>query len=293
VLNPWQQFSGWLFDLHAQRWTPIPVSPIPGGTNNLDPITAAFLEGQLVVWGLTKGPPHGAALDVETMRWKPIAEAPINVRVRALAQPIGEKLYVLGGFGPNPPLINARFGPQTDGAVYDLGADEWQKLPDFGVGQRGFYGHVVTRWGDRIVVFDGRGGAILDQGKGGWEPIPATPSDNGGMAACTVANGEMLIWSGRSAAAAAAGKTQACADAAVFDFVTRKWEQVPHSPLAPRYLSYAKAKDRTVTIWGGWDSSARPAKFYRDAATFDLEKRVWQRIADLPGDVPYALHPGW
>ena len=293
VLDPWQQYSGWLFDLHAQRWTPIPVSPIPGTTNNLDPITAAFLENHLVVWGLTKGPPHGAVLDTGTMRWKPIADAPINVRVRALARTTGEKLYVLGGFGPNPPLHNARFGPQNDGAVYDLKLDEWQKLPEFGVGPRGFYGHAIANWRDRVVVFNGRGGAVLDQAKGAWEPIPATPTDNSIMAACTVADDQMLIWSGRSAAADATGETKACADAAAFDFVTRKWEQLPGAPLAPRYLSNAKSSGRTVTIWGGWDSSERPAEFHRDAATFDLEKRLWQRIPDLPGEVPYALHPGW
>jgi hypothetical protein len=113
------------------------------------------------------------------------------------------------------------------------------------------------------------------------------------MPACAAAGDELFIWSGKSAAAEVAGESKLCTEAAVFNFVTRNWERLPESPLPPRSLSFAKCSGRTVTVWGGWDSSGRTAKFYRDAATFDLEKRVWQRIPDLPGEVPDALHPGW
>src|SRR5688572_861906 len=154
VLDPRQQFSGWLFDLHTQRWTPIPISPIPGGTNNLDLITAAFLEERLVIWGLTKGPPHGAALDIETMRWKPIADAPINLRVRALARATGNKLYVWSGFGPGSPLNNGSYGPQNDGAVYDAQLDKWQRLPEPKV-LVGLYGQAAAIRDDKFVVLAG------------------------------------------------------------------------------------------------------------------------------------------
>jgi hypothetical protein len=305
VLDPWQQYSGWLFDLHTQRWTPIPVSPIAGPTNHVDPITVAFLEGRLLVWGLTKGPPHGAALDTEAMRWKPIADAPINLRVRALARAAGDKLYVWSGFGPGSPLNNGGFGPQNDGAVYDATRDQWKRLPE-PKAQIGLYGQAAALRGDRFIVFGGRApggqrpmgavvrsGIIFDPADVSWDLIPDSPFDIAIMPACAAAGDELFIWSGQSAAAEVAGASKLCTEAAVYNFVTRKWERLPEAPLKPRSLSFTKGSGRTVTVWGGWDSSANPAKFHRDAATFDLEKRVWRRIPDLPGDVPYALHPGW
>src|SRR3954466_78350 len=39
VLDPLQQYGGWLFDLHTQKWQVVAPSPIGGPTSFRDPIT--------------------------------------------------------------------------------------------------------------------------------------------------------------------------------------------------------------------------------------------------------------
>ena len=292
-------YGGWLFDLHTQKWTAIPISPIspPGG--NKDPRTCAIVDDKVVVWGITTGPTNGAVLDTKTMKWKPMAEAPVAPRYRAAAGVIGTKLLVWGGYGPlNHP--NPRpSGPLTDGAVYDVARDTWQRMPDPPVPMP-TYGYVSAVWKDRLVLFGGHAGKVVtrsgltyDPAANSWEAMPQSPLDVGVQSACAVNKDKLFLWSGNSMASAAAGRSGHTRDAIAYDFKTREWKKLPEPPIGPRSLAYARAHGTKLTVWGGWDSSASPAKSFTDGATYDMDQGVWQKIPDVPGKTPYSLHPGW
>jgi hypothetical protein len=296
VIDPFQRYGGWLFDLHGEKWNPIPISPMQGRTGTLDTIVVAFINDRLLVWGMTKGPPHGAILDPKAMQWKPIAEAPVAVRFRAATAVIGEKLVIWGGYGPRAPR---GVGPLSDGAVYDVSKDTWEKMAD-APGPPADYGYVWTAWKDRFALFGGRNrrdvprtGLIYDPATKSWDAIVASPFDVAIQAACTVHEDQLFLWSGNSAAQAAAGKTVNSPAAVIYDFKKAQWQQLPDAPIPPRALSFAQTNGSKVTVWGGWDSSESPAHFFRDGATYDFAQGTWRKIPDLPADIPYALHPGW
>src|SRR4051812_554959 len=132
ALDPMRGCSGWLFDLHTEKWTGIPRSPVlpPGGM--VTPTTAAFVGERLVVWGRIDQDPNddaaqGAVLDTKTMTWTPMAKAPVVPRYRCVTAVVGSRLLLWGGYGPTGPN---RIGPLADGAVYDVDKDAWDKIPD-------------------------------------------------------------------------------------------------------------------------------------------------------------------
>src|SRR4051812_49809584 len=51
ALVPDNAYGGWLFDLDAEKWSQVAASPIVRGRGGLDPITAAFVGDELIVWG--------------------------------------------------------------------------------------------------------------------------------------------------------------------------------------------------------------------------------------------------
>ena len=299
VLDPLQQYGGWLFDLHTQKWEPIPPSPIGGPTAFRDPITVAFIDRQLLVWGLTSANVNGAVLDTTKMQWKPMAPAPVPTRVRAASAVINQNLLVLGGYGHFDPNNPRRFGPCLDGAVYDLAKDVWEKMPAPPLPMTS-YGYVSCAGNGRFFLVGGRtgkqisrGGAAFDPVNKTWEVIPDTPFEVGHQSACAFHKDKLFLWSGASPAAAAAGKTIYSTDFAVYDFATQKWQKLPEAPMQPRLLAFAKIQQDQLIIWGGWVSGNQGGEFSTEAASYDVAKGVWQKLPDLPGKTPYALHPGW
>jgi hypothetical protein len=67
----------------------------------------------------------GAMYDFGTRRWKTIAPPPIEPRVLAFAQAVGNKVVVFGGWLSSP---TERF--VRSGAIYDLDRDTWETIPD-------------------------------------------------------------------------------------------------------------------------------------------------------------------
>ncbi|MCI0463698.1 MAG: hypothetical protein L0Z62_42730 [Gemmataceae bacterium] len=289
VLDPARKYSGWLFDLAASKWKGIPESPVPGPDGIWDPIVVSFADRQLVFWGYSKGPPHGAVLDLATFKWRAMPETPIALRFRALHATIRNKLMFWGGY---PNLLQ-------NGGVFDLTGHTWERLPDAPIK---FSTYMVSAiWRDRFVVFGGRTGegavrkgAIYDPIKRSWDRMADAPFDVGIMSACAVSGDQLFLWSGQAAPPKAAGSGQVTPAGALYDFGKREWSKIPEAPIAPRNLAFARAVGKQVVVWGGWVSgSNQPPRFLRDGAIYDLDKRTWKRIPDLPGEVPMALHPGW
>jgi hypothetical protein len=78
VVDPKNRFAGWLFNLDAQTWSPLPLSPLAGSGSNGDPHVVTFIGDSLLLWGWNRQPPHGAILDLKTMQWKVMADAPVR-----------------------------------------------------------------------------------------------------------------------------------------------------------------------------------------------------------------------
>jgi hypothetical protein len=294
ALDPPRGCSGWLFDLHTERWTAIPRSPVISQRAGMDPTTAAFVGDRLVVWGQIFRPagdqPQGAVLDTKSMTWRPMPNAPVVPRYRCVTAVIGDRLLLWGGYGP---LAPDRIGPLGDGAVYDAVKDVWDTIPESPVpGPR--YGCAALAWNGRMVLVGGRGpggffdeGVIYDPDARTWEKMKAAPVRVGENAAYAVHGDKLFVWSGK---AAGGGMSK---EGIVYDLRARKWEKLPEAPIPPRLLAFARAHPAGVTVWGGWLSDGTPPQFLTDGATYDFNQRRWQPIAPMPGEVPYELHPGW
>ena len=290
VLDSAGSYDGWLFDLHAKTWSAIPASPFKRKGGIMDPVTAAFVAGDLVVWGLIAGDVQGAVLDTRAMKWRPMAAAPMVPRYRAAAAVAGSKLMIWGGYGPLGPR---RIGPLEDGAVYDASTDTWLKMPPPPTPGHRYGCSAMTSKGRFILFGVAKGGGpaaegmVFDPATGKWDTIAAPPVEVGVQSACAADDERLFVWSGRGAA----GGPEASAAGAVYDFRTRKWTRLPEAPIVPRVLASARIHGRAVTVWGGWEEG--PTVFLMDGATYELGAGAWTEIAPPPGDVPPEMHPGW
>ncbi|HEY7086876.1 MAG TPA: hypothetical protein VH518_02230 [Tepidisphaeraceae bacterium] len=287
VLDPSQKYAGWIFDLPNRTWKAVPASPVLGPSATQDPITVTFVHNRLIVWGMTKDAPHGAVLDTSKMEWSAMPEAPVALRYRCPNAVIGDKLIVWGGY---PNFLQ-------DGAVFDTKQNKWSKMADSPVQFR--YGMAWGVWRNKFVIFGGQGprrqpipdGAIYDPVTDKWEGIAPAPFDVGVQSAFAVHGDQMFVWSGLRRVRDAGG---------VYNFETQKWDELPAAPISGRTLGFAQSVADQIIVWGGWDAGwgrfgmpQGPGTFCRDGASYDLKTGQWQRIPDLPVDIPSQLHPGW
>lgn len=285
ALVPGNGYGGWLFDLDTEKWSQVPASPIVRRRGGMDPITAAFVGDELIVWG-ADGDTQGAALNTRAMKWRPLPNAPVVPRFRCLAGVVGSKLLVWGGYGPIDPR---RTGPLEDGAVYDASENTWTKMPAPPV-QGTRYGCAGVVANGRLVIVGGRAaGMAFDPAAGGWDTIPDAPFDVVNAAVAAGAD-RLVVWSGSPGKGGGGGPTP---EGAAYDFWTRKWQKLPEAPIPPRMLAFARCHGTRLTVWGGWLSSGHPATFLTDAATYDFETCAWEKVLPVPAETPYAMHPGW
>jgi hypothetical protein len=299
VIDPRKQCMGWLFDLHAKEWRAIPASPLGGPPASPSMVMVAFVDEQLVVWGQPGGGKQGGIYDPAALQWRQMAVAPVSPRFRAASAVLGKKVIFWGGYGNSNPARPQSFGPLTDGAVYDLPTNQWEKMPAPPV-PMSTYGYVWAQWNEKLILFGGRTGraisrigAIYDSATKTWDGIAECPFDVGQQSTCAVSGDKLLVWSGASPAAAAAGRTEYSREAALYDLAKKEWRKVPNAPVDPRLLGFRHVEGDQIVMWGGWISGNAGGTFLKDGVIYDVAKGVWQTIPDLPGEVPYALHPGW
>jgi hypothetical protein len=283
-------YAGWVFELNAKKWSAVPRSPIAPPRGAIDPITAKFVGDEVIVWGADDGKTQGAVLDTRTLEWRALPNAPIAPRYRRAAGVVGSRLLVWGGYGPAPGL---KTGPLDDGAVYDASTNRWSAMPAIPV--EGLRSHCAGAVANHRFVVIGRRlgepsrpkGAVFDPETGQWDVLPDPPFEVGVDAACAATADRLVVWSGKS------GGHGLLATGACYDFWTRKWQKLPESPIAPRMLAFSRLDGTRLTVWGGWLEMGHPATFLRDGAAYDFERKSWEKLPHLPGETPYAMHPGW
>ena len=293
ILDSTQDFGGWSFDLHAQKWREVPKSPLNRDLVSGDRIQLDYVGDRAILWGHTRRPPHGAVFDTATFKWKEIAKAPITERCRALTAVVGGKLYIVHGYGRLKP---GHYGPLHDAAAYDVVKDSWEKLPP-APASLAHYGKSIAVWRDRIVlvgmgVSDEKkiGGAVYDPTSKKWDTLPPIPNGMGRNAGCAVAGDRLFVFSGDGGAPQAPADTP---DAAVYDFNKKNWRLIEGTLLEPRKLSFVRPAGAKFVVWGGWNGDKHPPRFFYEGATYDPDSEKWEAIGELPIDVPYELHPGW
>ncbi len=307
IVTPKWKFSGWLFDLQHRKWTAIPPSPA-GAVRLTGGAVGDFADDRLIVWGLTGESPHGAVLDLRAMKWQPLPDAPVSCRDGCAHTMIGNKFLFWGGFGSGyDPTDAGIIGPVKSGAVYDLTTDSWEKMPDPPVdfGNRMAWG----TWRNRFVLFGGSGsrsGALYDPATRQWEKMTEAPFEVAHLAAHTIVGDRLFLWSGRTQVDAndpknpGAKRTVYPRDGAVYDLVTKEWRKVPQAPIEGRFQAFAHALGTDkVIVWGGRSypppiPRAKPGGpvFHRSGAIFDLQTGRWEKIPDLPADIPMGISLG-
>jgi hypothetical protein len=290
ILDRTKACSGWLLDFVERKWKEIPKSPLEIEVHIGGRRATAFLGSRIVTWGATEHP-QGAVYDIDKQAWTTIADAPIVGRYRAETTAIGEKMFVWYGYGPLTPPPYSRFGPISDGAIYDSATNAWEKIAEPPLEIAG-YGLPCVEWDGRMEVVGGAGknvahigGAIYDPIAKTWETIARSPGVLGEHAACAIVrNRSLFVWSGQS-------KSPPSQEGGIYEFRTRRWKTIKSSPVEPRVLAFAHAVGSKVVVWGGWSPSTE--RFVPTGAIYDVDRDAWDAIPDLPTSVPKTLHPGW
>jgi len=282
VVDPLKNYSGWRFDLDQRHWREIPPSPLDGaaqgGAMYYAPIVVAVLPDRLFIWGKNRGPPHGAILDFATNRWSLVEEAPVETRWGAISGVIGGKVVIWGGYRARTKL--------DDGATFDVATGIWETIaaPPMPFA----YGMVGTCWNGGLVIAAGRGQfrmMIYDVPSKKWTTSTDAPVEVGEYPAVTVLGDRVFLWSGH------VKDSPNRRDGLTYDLLQKKWERIPAAPVEGRWLPLAFSDDERAIVWGGWLSS--PDRFLTDGAEFDAKSGIWRRLAEMPGEVPRQLHPGW
>jgi hypothetical protein len=168
----------------AEQQTPRPAqASIPVGWSTLPkpPFfrfrgAVAWTGSELVYWGGESkfgDEVHGggAAFDLATEVWRPLAPGPLRARAGAVAVWTGDEVLIWGG--------DRDAGPE--GASYDPSRDDWRTLPDSPLGARVPVGAVWTGsemivWGSTSRAASAVAGAAYDPRADRWRELPAAPS---------------------------------------------------------------------------------------------------------------------
>jgi hypothetical protein len=256
--------------LPAQASLPVGWSTLPEPPFFRFRGAAAWTGSELVYWGGESKygdevHSDGAAFDLATEEWRPLAPGPLRARAGAVAVWSGHEVVVWGG--------DQEAGPE--GAAYDPSRDDWRTLPDSPLDARVPVGAVWTGtemivWGD--VSRDGSAvdGAAYDPRADRWHELPPAPF---ALNEATVAwTGDELVVVGARLDGNNWSDTEHARGAA-FDPATSEWRVLPPYPLSPQ---------ASTAVWTGeelvvWDYELR-------SAAYDPIANRWRPLPDLPLD---------
>jgi len=164
--------DGATYDLASNTWDKMPDPPEPGHRYGC---SGLVWNDKLVVFG---GGRPGLVYDPSKRTWRKMSQPPAGVGVQSACAVVGDRLFAWSG---QP--VGGR-GASTDGAVYDLKTDKWEKLPDAPINPR-LLAYAQPQ-GSGVIVWGGwlenghppeffTDGAAYDFTQRRWTPIPAAP----------------------------------------------------------------------------------------------------------------------
>ena len=137
--------DGAVYDPTTNGWTL--MAPAPGPFAGRDSFTSVWTGDEMLVWS-GPGRGDGAAYDLGSDSWRPIAPSPLSGRTAAGAVWTGRDMLVWGGFDG---------AVKSDGALYDPFADSWARLAPGPLPPRQ---HAAMVWtGRQLLIWGGEGAA--------------------------------------------------------------------------------------------------------------------------------------
>ena len=238
----------------------------------------------------------GAAFDVATSTWAPLAAAPISGRRGHSAVWTGTHMIVFGGRGPAQGCTRLCGIPSThealnDGASYDPATDRWSPIAPAPLAGRA--GHSAVWVQNKMVVWGGDvqgGGSVADGSSydpvaNAWTPLPPAPLEPRVLHRTVATAHRMLVWGGQNVSEE--GRfTKYLADGAIYSPADNAW-----TPMAP-YPQTTETSGRVdfssvwtgthMLVWGGYGftEACRPRPCARDdGAAYDLNTNSWALMA--------------
>jgi hypothetical protein len=208
----------------------------------------------------------GALLDVESDRWRPIADAPFGIR-DGDAVTIGEEVFVLTG---------CRASKSCDGQLellgYDTTIDRWSELGRVPAPAPSYAALVAV--GDRVLVladtdeYGERADHLYDPATGRWETLPDDPLPRV-YDRWAVDGGDRLLVFGSPTSDEAEAK-----HSAAYDLATGSWTRLPEAPGAG------------YQVWRSGDEAwVNPHFGTEGGGVLDLRTDTWGPFPDPPEDL--------
>jgi hypothetical protein len=117
--------------------------------------------------------------------------------------------------------------------------------------------------------------AAADLTHGHWEVLPPAPVRVRTEASEVWTGKDLLVWGGL----VYGGPSEIYGDGAGYDPATRRWRQLPASPLAPRFGATGVWTGSEFVIWGG---VGKLQNALADGAAYDPVSNAWRRISSAP-----------
>ena len=242
--------DGFAFDPGAGTWRRLPAAPVGAQALGVTP-EAVWTGTEMILYG------SGLAFDPSSNTWRELPPAPHVPGYRQTAVVwTGAEMIVFGGGQPDSATAH-------QGAAYDPAADRWREIAEAPIGLN----LLSAAWtGDEVLVFgsllgdrndadtDTSVGAAYDPVADTWRTLP--PSELSPQATSAVfVGGRLIAWDYE-------------VHAQEYDPATDAWSAPVEMPMrfSECYPDSAVAGD-VVFAW-----------FCGQAATFDAEVGVWQRV---------------
>jgi len=263
---------------------------------------------------------YGLKLRGSSSGWKELPDLPGSRRQAHAAIPVGNRLYLWGGF--------SYFDPYTYRDGYRLSKERgewiWESMPDlpWATGGAGIcaidekiyiFGGMdynrekmytnadrngkIPRLGARLLVFDTR------NPNAGWKNLTICPGTARWYPAVSAAGGKVYVLGGLSGGDNAAGQYCTVVDNWSYDPARSQWERLPDLPIASGNYPSGQITydDRFILLVGGYqyasilnpDGSVRPSYgrpykhykkkgYYADVMVYDTKTRLFGRGDPLP-----------
>lgn len=287
-----------LASLVAGHWSTLPPAPIPPRQG----ASTIWTGSELIIWGGESGPngdvlhDDGAAYNPTTGTWRVLPSSPLSARVGQSAIWTGTEMIVWGGYD----VVSAtHFHVTADGAAYDPGTNQWQRLPAAPLSPRTYAFAVWT--GNELIVLGGQPAVLTDTVRGypdgaaynpateRWQPLPVpTPPAGHSLvwSAAVQAGGQLLAWSEWSqtqAAGPSSTSTSAGIDVLAYDEQTAHWRLLPSGALSSPEPDQVLWTGRLVVVRGRpfYCGGCAGPPFDDVTATYDPQTGAWAR---LPAD---------